>query len=296
MAALPDSEPQAVTAVHRYHANSYVLSVDLQEPIEREVHAQGQLSLDEESNGKRVYKFQPASSYQLEGILSYKSGYTQVAGHKSPKRGHGFVTLATSVLEGLNVLDVLTADRVVGQISTEHPVYGEGQVPKVTFLGTRFVNLRIGGHKVDVDQDIHILGDRAEDDHSYLEDDRVLDRIANQYKETKKAAGHEDWAGENYRWDPAAVQKEGTANCSLVTGIKGLPKGLSFGHVIDLPHFGKIFLGELKVDRYRPKKQDEYDTYRFHLQMVRLEMGCLAQGTSKAVALDTNGGGKGSGG
>ena len=283
----------AKPAVHRFHANSFVLSADLKEPIERQVEQQADVSIDEDSNGQRVYKFQPASSYQLEGIISYKAGYTQVAGHKSPKPGHGFVTLATSVLEGLNVLDVVTADRVVGQISTEHPLYGEGQVPSVTFLGTRFVNLRIAGHKVEVEQDLQILGPRHEDDRSYLEDEEVLGRIERQYKNVRSAAGNGDWAGEEYRWDSASVQREGTANCSLVTGIKGLPKGISFGHVIDLAHFGKIFLGELSVNRNRAQKKGENDTYLFHLQMVRLEMGCLAQGTTTAVALDTNGTGKG---
>jgi len=296
MAALPNSEPRTEKVLHRYHASSYALSASLKEPIEREVEAQADLKIDEVSDGKRVYKFQPASSYQVEGIISYKSGYTQVAGHKSPKPGHGFVTLATSVLEGLNVLDVVTADRVVGQISTEHPLYRKGQVPSVTFLGTRFVNLRIGGHKAEVEQDLQILGPRHEDDRSYLEDEEVLGRIERQYKNVRSAAGNGDWAGEKYRWDSASVQREGTANCSLVTGIKGLPKGISFGHVIDLPHFGKIFLGELSVNRTRAKKQDENDTYHFHLRMVRLEMGCLAQGTTTAVALSSNGtGGKGGG-
>src|SRR5215467_10000434 len=99
MAALPNAEPSTEVAVHRYHAKSHLLEVSLKEPIQREVEAQADVGINEVSNGKRVYKFQPASSYQLEGIISFKSGYTQVAGHKSPKPGHGFVTLATSVLE-----------------------------------------------------------------------------------------------------------------------------------------------------------------------------------------------------
>jgi hypothetical protein len=70
--------------------------------------------------------------------------------------------------------------------------------------------------------------------------------------------------------------------------------GTSFGHVIDVPHFGKIFLAELRVERKagNPGK-GIYDTYEFHLTMIRLEMGCLAQGTAAVAALDTNGGGKG---
>jgi len=56
------------------------------------------------------------------------------------------------------VLDVLTADRVVGQIITEHPLVG--YVPIISFLGTRFENLRIAGHPVELDLDLNILGDK----------------------------------------------------------------------------------------------------------------------------------------
>jgi len=43
--------------------------------------------------------------------VSFKSGYT--ARFRLPKREEAdFVTVATSVIEGLNVFDVLTADRV----------------------------------------------------------------------------------------------------------------------------------------------------------------------------------------
>ncbi len=57
--------------------------------------------------------------------------YTQVAGNRSTKSGQGWTTLTTSVIEGLNVLDVVTADRVVGQTITEHPL--EGYVPSDQF-------------------------------------------------------------------------------------------------------------------------------------------------------------------
>ena len=79
-----------------------------------------------------------------------------------------------------------------------------------------------------------------------------------------------------------------------MTGAPGIP----FGHVIDLPHFGKIFLGELTVTRELGKpataksNNAEPDTYLFHLTMIRLELGCIAQGNSSIVMADANGKGK----
>ena len=272
--------------VHFYHADAYVLKADLKQPVSSDIQPQALVELP--VNG--TYTFQRAEPFKLFGVLSYKSGYSQVAGHPSTK-GHGFTTLATSVAEDLNVLDVVTADRVVGQISTEHPI--DGEVPSVTFLGTRFVNLRIGGHKVELDQDVHILGPKPAKDKSYFDEPEVLARMSRQYTNIRKSKGLPDWAAEQFRWDKGAA-KNGTASCSLVNKVSGAP-GTSFGHVIDLPHFGKIFLGELTVTRQPPKTRDENETYHFQLKMIRLEMGCIATGSTTVVALDANGTGSGGG-
>lgn len=290
MATSRNPQPES-ELVHQYHADAYVLSADLEEPLDRDIDPQAYVEIDEESNGQSLYKFDEAKPYRLKGIISYESGYTQVAGHKSPKAGHGFATLATSVVEGLNVLDVVTADRVVGQIATEHPL--NGQVPSVTFLGTRFVNLRIGGHKVELDQDLHILGPKPAADKSYFEDDEVLRKVGKQYESINSVVGLPEWASQKYRWDRAAAKAQGRAECSLINRVTGAPTGISFGHVLDVPHFGKIFLGELTMTRTPAVSKGENETYHFSLAMIRLEMGCIAQGNATVVALDSNGTGKG---
>jgi hypothetical protein len=289
MAALPNelSMVQSVhDAVHNYYAEASVLSAGLEQPLKDEIKPRVHVKLPKDGH----YQFKQADPFRFEGIVSYQSGYTQVAGHPSSKTA-GFTTLATSVLEGLNVLDVVTADRIVAQISTVHPVYGTGQVPSVTFLGTRFDNLRIGGHKVEVERNLDILGPRHEDDHSYFDDRDVLDRISQQYERIATAENLPGWAGKEYPKGRPALNGNGELECSLVNRVADAP-GISFGHVIDLPHFGRIFLGELKAERVpgNPSK-GIYDTYKFHLVMIRLEMGCLAQGSAKIVALDTNGSG-----
>jgi hypothetical protein len=279
---LPAREPK-----HFYHAKAYVLNAQIEQPLRSEISPQALVELPQDG----AYRFEEAGPFQLFGVLSYRSGYTQVAGHPSTKR-RGFTTLTTSVVEGLNVLDVVTADRVVGQISTERPY--DGEVPSVTFLGTRFVNLRIGGHPVDVHQDIHILGPKPDDDVSYLDDPDALARMSSQYTRIRETPDLPDWVAEQFRWDKAATQGS-SASCSLVNNITGAP-GMSFGHVIDLPHFGKIFLGEVSIDRQKAETGSyDIDTYHFKLTMIRLEMGCIGTGNATAVALDTNGGGSSGG-
>jgi hypothetical protein len=222
---------------HNYYAEANVLTADLEQPLKDKIRPQAFVKLPRDGQ----YQFSQADPFRFEGILSYKSGYTQVAGHPSSKIA-GFTTLATSVLEGLNVLDVVTADRVVAQISTVHPAYGTGQVPSVTFLGTRFDNLRIAGHKVEVERSLDILGPKPVDDESYFDNRDVRDRISRQYDRIAAANDLPDWAAEQYPKGRSALNGSGKLECSLISSVAGAP-GISFGHVIDLPHFGKIFLG-----------------------------------------------------
>ena len=120
-----------------YDAQAFALEGDLQLPLRAVITPQAFVDLPK----KGGYLSERARDYRLEGVISFRSAYTQVAGNRDPKPGHGYVTLATAVLEDFNILDVVTADRVVAQVSTEHPL--DGDVPTVTFLGTRFDNLRI---------------------------------------------------------------------------------------------------------------------------------------------------------
>ena len=63
------------------------------------------------------------------------------------------------------------------------------------------------------------------------------------------------------------------------------PPGKSFGHVIHIPDFGNIFLAELTVNHNS-----------FNLTMIRLELGCLAEGPVSIVTCNVNGGGGKGGG
>jgi hypothetical protein len=294
MSALPNDIPMVGSArnlIHKYDAAADVLSADIEQPLREKLRPQAQVILPRDGR----YQFRQAEPFRLEGILSYKGGYTQVAGHPSTKT-EGFTTLTTSVIEGLNVLDVLTADRVVAQISTTHPVYGKGQVPSVTFLGTRFDNLRIDGRRVEVELNLDIMGPRHDDDRSYLDDADVSRRILEQQGRFAPADNLPEWAA----GETPSITSDGNGHrqlkCSLVNGIKSSP-GIPLGHVLHLPHFGRIVLGDLSLTQtHGNPAAGIYDQYRFRLTMIKIKMGCLAEGTASVVAADSNGsGGKGDG-
>lgn len=82
----------------------------------------------------------------VEGVVSYASAKAEVAGSVSSQAR---TTLTTAVVDKLNLLDVVTADRVVAKISIDVPK-DEEALPKVSFFGTRFESLCINGMPVDL--------------------------------------------------------------------------------------------------------------------------------------------------
>ena len=106
MAAQPSTVPSV--GLHEYYANAYVFEAKLQEPIADEIERKAPLKLPEGGG----YKYMPAMPFRVEGVLSYASGYTQVAGYPSSKT-RGFTTLATSVIVGLPMSSMIltTASR-----------------------------------------------------------------------------------------------------------------------------------------------------------------------------------------
>lgn len=128
--------------IHYYHADTTALGGYIDTPVDQMLPAIAPLSLPPVGG----YAVARSEQYRLEGILSFESAYTQVAGSVSRKNG-AWTTLATSVVEGLNILDVIVVDRIVSQIATEHP--REGYDPKVTFVGTQFQNFKLGGYAIE---------------------------------------------------------------------------------------------------------------------------------------------------
>jgi hypothetical protein len=267
---------------HKFHASAHIVAGRLHLPLDQEIHHQEQATLPEEGG----YLSQHSVRYNVEGVLSFHKAYTQVAGHKDVKPGHGWTTVATSVIEQLNILEIVTADRVVGQISTEHPQ--EGYVPIVTFLGTRFENLRIAGHPVKVEMDPFILGPKPENDGGYRGHPDFHQRVTAQYDRLRGFRDVPNEINERYNRVPSTVEEP--LECSLVTHTEGSFPGRCFGHVLDVPHFGKVYLAVLRVEesQHHPETKSPQETL-LSLTMVEAQMGCLAHGNVTAVHTVVNG-------
>jgi hypothetical protein len=250
--------------VHYFHADASALGGYIEGPTERAIPVQAPLSLSPAGG----YASARSENFQVEGVVSYKSASTEVSGRPTKEQGGGWITLSTAVVEGLNVLGMITVDRLTAYISTEHPLVGN--YPSVTFAGTSLENLKIAGYPVDVTTDLDICnqGDVGGfPNQAYVSDERFLARVADQYRRINDADSLPEWVKdrsvphwikERYSLDRAQA---GSVVCSLVKQTNGEFPGRPFSNVLEVPELGRVFLGELIVD-----------PHSFHLSMLRIEL------------------------
>jgi len=283
---------------HDYHAEAHVLDGKLQRPIEQEIEQQAPVTLNDRRGGHRVRYVEDVS---IEGLISFTKGQTRVSGSRSLKN-NGWVTLSTSILEGLNVFETITAERIVSQVSTAHP-YENGHVPHVTFLGTQFSNFRVSGFPVTLTLNLGICGKRPEPDRLYFDDFNFLDELRKQAEKTVKATGLPKELKDKYDKNLANINellstrgngkpgpKEPKVTCSLVQSIGEIPiPGVqSFGHVLVIPDFGVVSLGEIEVGEKMYADSERPSVY-FELTLLKMKLGCIGDATVSGATTALNG-------
>jgi hypothetical protein len=250
------------SSTFHYHGCGHAFSGHFTRPFEHQIDVQAASALPIIGGHGQAR----AENFQFREFLSFRRGYTHVSGaHQKDDGTHN--TLVTSTIEGLNVLDILTADRVVARLYSKHHTEKEEPEGRVTMVGSKFENLRIAGHFVKVDLN-----------HDLFEDIETF----------KQAQGAFAKKGEFYKIasDPFNTKKpipapgpNGAFLCSCVKDMETTYPGVKReGHCFTVPGFGKIFLGEVVI-RHAERT----------LTMIRLEIGSAVSGSGTAVQAFSNG-------
>jgi hypothetical protein len=267
--------------VYHYHADANALGGVLTHPYKTVISTAANSSLANAGG----YNSSQTVPYHLDHVLHCKAAYTHTTGGDEDAN---WATLTTAVVEDVNLLEVVTADKIVAQISTKHPK--AGKVASVSFVGSQFVNLRINGILVDPVLDLHPFP-LPQNGTSNVKSDKLLQVSSYHHKDVRKLAAEQSrkvtsqphtpgWVKRRYGWLESAkeIDERGHLLCSLVKEVRGGDSKNTFGHVIHVPGFGNVFLGEITV------YQGAYQ-----LTMLRAEMGCASSGTVSMAAARTNG-------
>jgi hypothetical protein len=202
----------------------------------------------------------------LPEVVSIDSALTEISG---ALEGDGvYRTRVSATVEGLNVgQGTVTADSVVAKVLTEH--YPDESEPRINVSGSTIENLKVKGQEVKVDIDGTLFDDlntyskfrdKFDEDAAFKKDmrrrflwgDLKPDEVPNNWRE---------------QYDFAERQKSlpkarGIVPCSVVKGTSGGSGFQTFRHILVIPDFGTIFLGELLLQDYARR-----------LTMMRLKLG-----------------------
>lgn len=260
-----------------YHADANALGGLLKHPVERVVSTHASVSLAHAGG----FSSSRTAKSPDDDLIHFETAHAHVSGTEREGRGHE--SIATSTIEHLNILDVLTADKIVAQVAVMHPYDAPA---RISLLGTQFVNLRVNGSPLNPVLEPKMFGtaDPADDTPVASDTPQFSDLLKVAETQYELGAKHRrsliDKLGNRFALaDPKTdLNEKGSVLCSLVQHVKPEVQVQNYGHMIHIPDFGNIFLGELCVSRFSAE-----------LTMLRIEMGCVAHGTVTAASARSNG-------
>ncbi|HWS62708.1 MAG TPA: choice-of-anchor P family protein [Steroidobacteraceae bacterium] len=217
-----------------------------------------------------------SQAFDLDEIVSCSSAYSRVSGTEHHTDG-SISILTTAVVEDLNLLEVVTAERVVAQVSISIPA-GTSDF-QISLTGSRIEGLRLAGRPCQPTLNAKLIPPGGS--HLLWQDvQKAGQSQAEDLIAIFKARGKDadQWAQKRHGWmtaNPPLPAGGGKLLCSLVDGVDG-----NDGHIVEIPGFGRIFLGELRVS---------YDSVQ--LVAIRAELGCPVKGKVSVSAV--GGGGHG---
>ena len=274
-----------LSRIFYYHAAASPFGGHLTHPIQTvfQQHASTCVPQAGGHASARIEKINIHDMVRCEAAYSHTNGSVQ-------KSTGNWTTLVTSVAEGINVFDIVTADRIVTNMAIEH--HRQGYYPKVSFVGSQIENLRVNGRPVSAEVNTDLLNFNSRPQESEWTSREAIEQRTDQplwigfpdrpwpyvasfttlaAEQSDKILGSDAPLSikNRFRWVPDAQlrQVRGYVLCSLINDVQGAAPGSTFGHVIDVPNLGRLFLGELVVD-----------PVAFRLTMMRIELGCVGDG------------------
>jgi hypothetical protein len=250
-----------INRFYSFQAEANALGGILEEPFRKIVPTLAPVSLP------CVGGFATARSegFTLDEIVRCSAAYTRVSGQEESDGSSAI--LVTAVIEKLNLLEVLEADRIVAQLSIWTPA--DGGPTRISTAGTHFEGLRLAGRRCSVRPNPRFL-DLTSDKDGRAEGVTASDVAKIGAAQAKvvtagfKGGSLEAWAEKRFGWMGKAPANR--TGCSLVDGFDGVG-ARECGHVFDLPGFGRFAFGELLVG-----------VETVQLVSVRAELGCPVKG------------------
>jgi hypothetical protein len=278
-----------------YHASAYGIAGELYRPLRKYLPVQGATILPVTGG----HGSQRVPGFCLDGLASFEAAYVEVGG--SYDKCHDVQTsYFTSVIEGLNIADMVTADRVVARMLVYSPKKNHGGEHTFDITGSHFDNLKIAGYPIDVKLDTGVfqtLNSHTGFNTAYANgqadelllfnklgalDSVELNQLTDQYHALRGMPEMiNTWKADDGRTPKDRYLCSALSQLDLTNHVPQNSELKGYGAIICVPKFGVIRLGEVLV------------TKQFRsLTMLTVQMGSIAAGVV-TVASGSGGGGNG---
>lgn len=234
-----------------FHADAYALNASFHRPAACQIEALAATCLPVIGGHAQAY----VKDFCVPRLARFKSAHSHVSG--SMQDDSTATTQAITTILDLNIMDVITADRITARLTSEHNLADpEGHI---LAIGSTFENLRIAGFTFNI-----VLR------HDLLLESKTHADLAKRVVSDKKNGRIAD------------TTKDGVTLCSLVekieTDFPGLSEAAKKKHIIQIPHLGTLSFAELlSVEGMKT------------LTMLRFDLGSPDGGTGTAGGTTTNG-------
>lgn len=219
-------------------------------------------------------------NFRHRELISFASAHTQASGilsQKAPAEQNPayFETFVSGVIEGLNILDTVKVDYMVGRLMSKHPVEPPTADPKnpdvpappdeptITPVGTQFGKIVVAGFELTPVIDVDFFNTVC----TYSRLCESIPRNAD-----LRACFN---VGEDLPVPPPRGMLAG----SIVREVRGGGPGLTIEkNTVRVPGFGMLHFGEFVIEQYSRR-----------LSMMRAELGCPVQLDSSGPDMGGNG-------
>ncbi len=233
--------------IHLYYGEAVAATGYLTLPVQEVMEMQGAVGL---AMGGGHTKSR-VDNFHHHHIFSFRSAHSEVSGRSSAKK-KSRNTLSQVVIEGLNIHNVVTCDRIVSRVAVHKPDDG-GEMSIIPF-GSTIDNLRIGGFPVNPKLAI-----------DWFTEHDTYDKFLEFRSKNRPAV--DKTTIRNPKEKEIPEPKEVFA-CTLVKEWGPLPPGVEeHGHGLWVPEFGMVYIGEFFVSKMWRR-----------LRMFRTVLGCGSEG------------------
>jgi hypothetical protein len=253
--------------MYLYHADAIGLAGVFTRPVRQTIESQASCALSPFGGigSARI------DNFSFQNLISFDSARSDVTGGIATEQDEEIYVSRTSVvIEGLNILNMLTADRIVGRlVSEQSPNAGE---PSIITIGSHFEGLRIAGHAVQVEMAHDLFSELPTYKHwqdAWKRKGAARSKIADSLmgsglRAMPKISWHLQDVYRSVRQQQESPELKPPVLCSLVKQVNGIESRdiNTLGPIITIPQFGTIYLGEAII---APGSR--------RLNMLRLQMG-----------------------